>query len=114
VSAIARLGSSKLKQNSNSMPKLTTSVGKPTLADYSHNKRNTAFEWITRDEHTHHTPMELVALRKCEKGNSMSKGDKSRGNKEAKKPKKEKPKVLATANSNAGKTLNINVAKKSK
>jgi hypothetical protein len=32
----------------------------------------------------------------------MSK-DKNRGNKEIKKPKKEKPKVLATANSNAGK-----------
>lgn len=32
----------------------------------------------------------------------MSK-EKNRGNKEAKKPKKEKPKVLATANSNAGK-----------
>lgn len=32
----------------------------------------------------------------------MSK-EKNRGNKEAKKPKKEKAKVLATANSNAGK-----------
>lgn len=32
----------------------------------------------------------------------MSK-EKSRGNREAKKPKKEKPKVLATANSNLGK-----------
>ena len=32
----------------------------------------------------------------------MSK-EKNRGNKEAKKPKKEKPKVLATANSNLGK-----------
>ena len=28
----------------------------------------------------------------------MSKGDKQRGNKEARKPKKEKPKVSATAN----------------
>lgn len=38
----------------------------------------------------------------------MSKGDTKRGNKEAKKPKQEKPKVLATANSNAGKApLNI-------
>lgn len=38
----------------------------------------------------------------------MSKGDKQRGNREAKKPKQEKPKVLATANSNAGKTpLNV-------
>ncbi|MDF1735103.1 MAG: hypothetical protein P1U37_07450 [Minwuia sp.] len=35
----------------------------------------------------------------------MSKGNKTRGNKEAKKPKQEKPKVLATANSNAGKPL---------
>jgi hypothetical protein len=33
----------------------------------------------------------------------MSKGNKQHGNKEAKKPKKEKPKVLATANSLAGK-----------
>lgn len=33
----------------------------------------------------------------------MSK-EKNRGNKEAKKPKKEKPKVSATANSNAGKS----------
>jgi hypothetical protein len=38
----------------------------------------------------------------------MTKGDKKQGNREAKKPKKEKPKVLATANSNAGKpALNI-------
>lgn len=36
----------------------------------------------------------------------MSK-QKNRGNKEAKKPKQEKPKVLATANSNLGKPLNI-------
>ncbi|HSG37424.1 MAG TPA: hypothetical protein VLA27_08315 [Paracoccaceae bacterium] len=34
----------------------------------------------------------------------MGKGDKQHGNREAKKPKKEKPKVLATANFNAGKT----------
>ena len=33
----------------------------------------------------------------------MSKGDKNRGNREAKKPKKEKVKVLATSNSNSGK-----------
>ena len=33
----------------------------------------------------------------------MSK-EKNRGNKEAKKPKKEKPKVLATANSGVGKS----------
>ena len=31
----------------------------------------------------------------------MGKGDNKRGNREAKKPKQEKPKVLATANSNA-------------
>lgn len=42
----------------------------------------------------------------------MSK-EKNRGNKEAKKPKQEKPKVLATANSNLGKPLNIG-AKKAK
>ncbi|MGY9056588.1 MAG: hypothetical protein ACKVGZ_13465 [Alphaproteobacteria bacterium] len=33
----------------------------------------------------------------------MTKGNDKRGNKEAKKPKKEKPRVLATSNSNAGK-----------
>lgn len=33
----------------------------------------------------------------------MSKGDKTRGNKEQKKPKQEKPKVLATANTLGGK-----------
>ncbi len=33
----------------------------------------------------------------------MGKGDSKRGNKEAKKPKKEKPKVLATANTLAPK-----------
>lgn len=32
----------------------------------------------------------------------MSKGNNTKGNKEAKKPKQEKPKVLATANSMAG------------
>ena len=38
----------------------------------------------------------------------MAKGNKISGNKEAKKPKQEKPKVLATANSMAGKpTANI-------
>ncbi|MFN4101531.1 MAG: hypothetical protein ACK4GT_17330 [Pararhodobacter sp.] len=37
----------------------------------------------------------------------MGKGDNKRGNKEIKKPKAEKPKVLATANSNAGKDLTI-------
>jgi len=35
--------------------------------------------------------------------NEMAKGNNSKGNKEAKKPKKEKPKVLATANSGLGK-----------
>jgi hypothetical protein len=37
----------------------------------------------------------------------MSKGNNKRGNKEAKKPKAEKVKVSATANSNAGKPLSI-------
>ncbi len=43
----------------------------------------------------------------------MSKGNKTRSNKEAKKPKQEKPKVLATANANAGKPL-ISPGKKAK
>lgn len=43
----------------------------------------------------------------------MAKG-KDRGNKEAKKPKKEKVKVSATANSNSGKPLDIGNAKKGK
>ncbi|WP_461478811.1 hypothetical protein [Pararhodobacter aggregans] len=38
---------------------------------------------------------------------TMGKGDSQRGNKEAKKPKKEKPKVLATANFTGGKTTTI-------
>ncbi len=43
----------------------------------------------------------------------MSKGDKQRGSKETKKPKKETVKVLATADFNKGKTpLNINEKKK--
>lgn len=37
----------------------------------------------------------------------MSKGNKTRGNKEAKKPKQEKPKVLATATSSATRPLNV-------
>ncbi len=42
----------------------------------------------------------------------MSKGDKSRSNRETKKPKKVREKVPATANSNAGKdTLNIGAKK---
>lgn len=34
----------------------------------------------------------------------MSKGDKQRGNREAKKPKQVKPKVLATADSQSGRS----------
>lgn len=41
----------------------------------------------------------------------MSK-NKNRGNKEAKKPKKEQPKVLATANHNAGKSDTVIAGKK--
>lgn len=37
------------------------------------------------------------------KGSDMSKGNKTRGNREAKKPKQEKQKAPATANSLAGK-----------
>ena len=43
----------------------------------------------------------------------MAKGNNKRGNKEAKKPKQEKPKVLATANSGVAKPLSLG-AKKSK
>ena len=43
----------------------------------------------------------------------MSK-EKNKGNRETKKPKKEKSKVLATANSNAGKPLDIGGNKKGK
>jgi hypothetical protein len=46
-------------------------------------------------------------------GSPMSK-EKNRGNREAKKPKKEQPKVLATANSNLGKPLDIGKGKKGK
>ena len=42
----------------------------------------------------------------------MGKGDSKRGNKEAKKPKKEKPKVLATANSGAAKLGSLGEKKK--
>jgi hypothetical protein len=43
----------------------------------------------------------------------MSKGDKRRGNREAKKPKQKKEKVVATADFNKGKTpLNIGEPKK--
>jgi hypothetical protein len=37
----------------------------------------------------------------------MGKGNNKRGNKEAKKPKQEKPKVLATANSGVAKPLTL-------
>ncbi|SDE61529.1 hypothetical protein [Limimaricola pyoseonensis] len=37
----------------------------------------------------------------------MGKGDHRRGNREAKKPKQEKPKVLATANSGAAKPVSL-------
>ncbi len=37
----------------------------------------------------------------------MGKGNSTRGNKEAKKPKQEKPKVLATANSGAAKPISL-------
>lgn len=41
----------------------------------------------------------------------MGKGDNKRGNKEAKKPKQEKPKVLATANSLASKPVSLGAKK---
>ncbi|MDF1717100.1 MAG: hypothetical protein P1U75_10600 [Antarcticimicrobium sp.] len=41
----------------------------------------------------------------------MGKGNSKRGNKEAKKPKQEKPKVLATANSGAAKPLTLGAKK---
>lgn len=44
----------------------------------------------------------------------MGKGDSKRGNKEAKKPKQTKPKVLATANFNAGKETATIAGKKIK
>lgn len=47
------------------------------------------------------------------KDHPMSK-EKNKGNKEAKKPKKEAPKVLATANSNAGKDSTTIAGKKIK
>lgn len=37
----------------------------------------------------------------------MGKGNNKRGNKEAKKPKQEKPKILATANSGAVKAVSL-------
>ena len=44
----------------------------------------------------------------------MSKGDKKRSNKEAKKPKKVKEKVVATADFNKGKSSQIPGVKKAK
>jgi hypothetical protein len=44
----------------------------------------------------------------------MSKGNNRRSNKEAKKPKQTKPKVLATADSNAGKSPVVISGKKIK
>ena len=44
----------------------------------------------------------------------MGKGDSKRGNKEIKKPKQEKPKVLATANSGAVKPFSLGEKKKGK
>ena len=49
-----------------------------------------------------------------QKGNQMSKGNNKRGNKEAKKPKQVKPKVSATAVSNAGKAPIVMAGKKIK
>jgi hypothetical protein len=48
------------------------------------------------------------------KGQQMSKGNKRRGNKEAKKPKQTKPKMPATADSNAGKSAIVVAGKKLK
>ncbi|WP_277422335.1 hypothetical protein [Minwuia thermotolerans] len=42
----------------------------------------------------------------------MSKGNKNRGNREAKKPKQEKPKVTATANSGVAKSQTVIAGKK--
>ena len=44
----------------------------------------------------------------------MSKGNNKRGNREAKKPKQEKPKVSATSDSNANKSLIVVAGKKVK
>jgi hypothetical protein len=57
----------------------------------------------------------LAALDRCTlEGQKMAKGNNKRGNKEAKKPKKEKLKVSATANSPAGKPALANAGKKVK
>ena len=44
----------------------------------------------------------------------MSKGDNNRGNKEARKPKQVKAKISGTADSKAGKPLNVGEVKKTK
>jgi hypothetical protein len=47
-------------------------------------------------------------------GDTMSKGNNQRGNKESKKPKQEKPKPPATANFSAGKSAVVTTGKKTK
>jgi hypothetical protein len=47
------------------------------------------------------------------KGNQMSKGDKRKGNREVKKPKKTNEKVLATADFSKGKSA-VNIGPKKK
>ncbi|WP_340107746.1 hypothetical protein [Pikeienuella sp. HZG-20] len=55
----------------------------------------------------------IPAPDRCElEGKTMGKGNNKRGNKEAKKPKAEKPKVSATANTLAGKSVSSLGAKK--
>ena len=49
-----------------------------------------------------------------QKGKPMSKGNNKRGNKEAKKPKKEKIKISATSNSNLAKSSLLGTDKKGK
>jgi hypothetical protein len=49
-----------------------------------------------------------------QRGNKMSKGEKRRGNREAKKPKKVKEKVVATADFNKGKGAPMLGEKKAK
>ena len=48
------------------------------------------------------------------KGKLMSKGNNKRGNKEARKPKQEKPKASGTADSSTAKPLNFGSVKKAK
>jgi hypothetical protein len=49
-----------------------------------------------------------------QKGKPMGKGNNKRGNKEAKKPKKEKVKISATSNSNLSKSSLLGTDKKGK